>query len=292
MGGLYVKLRHSWEKNWPEFSAAMTGGLPKFIFQQQPVSLGKSVPVFFYHVVSRQKFKADLQFLAKNDYTTLSADDLLDYLRGRRDVPERSVVLSFDDGAQNLYDIAFPLLKQYACKAVAFIAPKFHLHEREKNGTGRDLMMPLTWEQMQEMQTSVDFDFQSHTYEHRFVPRWPEFVPVAGADESFIHRELGKGLPLKEDLLLSRQIIEEKLNKSVRHLAFPMFRGSAQAIDTGRQVGYEAFWWGYRFARSGNKPGGSPLYIVRLDAHYLQRLPGQNRIRLADVFLNRYIKNG
>jgi hypothetical protein len=118
--------RNIWQKNWPEVHAAVTGGLPQFVFQSHPQPLGSSVPVFCYHVVSLKRFQADLDFLAQNGYVTIDADTLLDHLTGRQQAPEGAVVLTFDDGPRNHYEVVLPLLKRYGMKGVAFIAPRFH----------------------------------------------------------------------------------------------------------------------------------------------------------------------
>ena len=115
-----------WEKNWPELHAALTGGLPGFIFSNRPAGLDSGVPVFCYHLVEAAAFEEDLLFLKHNGYVTIHADALLDHLLRRKPAPARSVVLTFDDGAQNLYETVFPLLKRYDVQAVAFIAPGLH----------------------------------------------------------------------------------------------------------------------------------------------------------------------
>jgi len=63
-------VRTIWEKNWPEVRAAVAGGLPTFIFSRRPPDLGLNVPVFCYHVVNADSFKADLDFLSRNGYVT------------------------------------------------------------------------------------------------------------------------------------------------------------------------------------------------------------------------------
>ena len=127
--------------------------------------------------------ETDLAFLSRNGYVTIDADALLDHLEGRRRAPERAVVLTVDDGARNLYDVAFPLLQSFGMKAVAFIATRFHREDSEDVSdeyTG-DLPEPLSWSQIREMHASGVIDFQSHTHAHRYIPRWPEPVVLTGS---------------------------------------------------------------------------------------------------------------
>jgi peptidoglycan/xylan/chitin deacetylase (PgdA/CDA1 family) len=279
-----------WQKNWPEVYAAATGGLPRFVFQSRPQPLGPSVPVFCYHVVDPPKFEADLDFLSRNGYVTIDADTLLDHLMGRRQAPEGAVVLTFDDGPRNHYEVVFPLLKSYGMKGVAFIVPRFH--EEASQGlpyhSGHLPRRPLNWLQIREMHDSGAMDFQSHTYEHRYLPRWPEPLNLEGSDPEVVGSLRGPVLAIREDFRLSKEILEQKLNKAVCHLAFPMFNGTAEALRIGQECGYEAFWWGVIPHFPGNRPGQSPSHIVRLKPEFLRRLPGEGRLSLSRVLGERY----
>lgn len=290
MSTVGAALQHMWEKNWPELHAAATGGLPRFIIARRPREFDSGIPVFCYHVVNAEAFEADLEFLARNGYITITADALLDHLEQRRPVPSSAVVLTIDDGARNLYEVAFPLLQGYGMKAVAFIATQFHQEEVDDSSHTRQnhLLYPLSWSQIRSMHTSGSIDFQSHTHGSRYVPRWPEAAGLEGSASEVVHALRGPALTVAEDFRLAKEILECKLNKTVRHLAFPRFDGTAEAVRIGRACGYEAFWWGVLPHRPSNRPGQSPLYVTRIDGRYLRRLPGVGRVPLSRVLRTRY----
>jgi peptidoglycan/xylan/chitin deacetylase (PgdA/CDA1 family) len=279
-----------WEKNWPEVHAAATGGLPQFIFAHRPRHLGLNVPVFFYHVVNAEAFKTDLDFLQRNGYVTIDADALLDHVEGRRQAPERAVVLTIDDGARNLYEVAFPLLQRYGMRAVAFVAARFHGEDSHdfSDDSGGHFPRPLSWSQIRSMHASGVIDFQSHTYEHRHVPRWPEPADLEGSAPEVVRSLRGPALTFAEDFRLAKETLERHLNKAIRHLAFPKFNGTREALHIGQECGYKAFWWGVLPRRATNSPGDSPLYVVRVDGRYLRRLPGDRREPLSRIVLKRY----
>ena len=285
MNSIFVGMRNIWEKNGPEAHAALAGGFPSFVTSKNPGELNSSIPVFCYHIVDELSFAEDLEFLVRNDYKTIDADTMLRHLQGKEKAAEKSLVITFDDGAQNLYRVAYPLLKKYNKKAIVFIAPRFHkaAGNRENN-----LLTPLTWEQIREMHGAGVFDFQSHTMEHRYIPRWPEFVELAGADPRVVSDLLEQPLSMEEDFRMSRDIIERKLDKKVLHLAFPKFFGNDKALNIGRKTGYEGFWWGVLPGRPGNEFGQSPDRIVRLEGQFIRRLPGEGRVSLASILTKRY----
>jgi peptidoglycan/xylan/chitin deacetylase (PgdA/CDA1 family) len=291
-----MSLQRIWEKNWPEVHAAITGGLPKFVFASAPGELGDRVPVFFYHLVDDAAFEEDLAFLARNGYRTIGADRLLDHIEMRQAAPERAVVLTFDDGPKNLYDVAYPALKRHGMEAVAFICPGFHGEPSEEDANGKDgrAVYPCDWGQIGEMHNEGVIDFQSHTYMHRYLPRWPEDSPLIGvSDMSAITGALSSEPPssIEDDFRLAKSIIEKRLDKRVNHLAFPRFNGTDEALEAAERCGYRACWWGTLPGQPDNRSKSSPWHVVRLSGEFLRRLPGDERVPLADILAARHKQN-
>ncbi len=296
-------IANTWWKNWPEVHCGLTGGLPGFLLAKNPKPYDPGVPVFCYHVVSRDIFRGDMVFLKRNGYTTITADQLLDHLEGRVAAPVKSVVLTFDDGHTNLYDTVFPLLREFNCRAVAFVVPSLH---REKNAAGDDPATGLcTWPQLQEMHDSGLVDFQPHTHSHRYVPDWPRAVPLAGVDPVLIDRRRPGPASLTQDLRRSKEMLESQLNKTTQHMAFPQYNGTDQAIQAARDIGYRGFWWGVLPHRPLNRPAtadsprlpgpastpDSPAnHIVRVSGEFVRRLPGQGRVAMRNLLRFRYGK--
>jgi peptidoglycan/xylan/chitin deacetylase (PgdA/CDA1 family) len=277
---------NTWRKNWPEVRCGLSGGLPGFIFSKEPKDFDPAVPVFCYHVVDGHTFRADLSFLKHNGYTTLTADELLDHLESRKAAPPRSIVLSFDDGQLSLYRVAFPLLKEFNFKAVAFICPGLH-RDRDADDARPDGGL-CDWQQVREMHESGHVDFQPHTDGHRYVPRWPEALPLSGVDPAVADRRRPPAVTQAEDFQQSRDKLEKQLDKTAVHLAFPQYYGTDDAIREARQAGYRGFWWGVLPGRPMNKPGDPADRIVRVSGEFVRRLPGENRLSLGILLKARY----
>jgi hypothetical protein len=143
------------------------------------------------------------------------------------------------------------------------------------------------------MHQSGVIDFQSHTYEHRYIPpRWPEPVDLEGWDPEVVRSLIGLARPIVYDLRLAKETLEQHLNKTVRHVAFPRFYGTKEAVRVGSQIGYEGFWWGTMPHRAGNRRGQSPSGKVRFHGAFLRRLPGEGRESLRTVLRRRYQRSG
>lgn len=130
---------------------------------EYPVFIRRSVapvtiPVFSYHTVLADEFEAQLRYLRDNAYRTLDADAYFKYLQEDLASCKNAVVLTFDDGTRDFYEVAFPLLQKYQMQAVVFLIPDW------MGAAGM-----LTWEQIREMHQSGLVDFQSHTFSHQRI---------------------------------------------------------------------------------------------------------------------------
>lgn len=82
------------------------------------------VPPFDRVAVSRDHFESHFAWLKQQGYRVVSVQDVLDAADGKRSLPAKAVLLTFDDGYQSFYTKVFPLLKKYNYPAtVASSAP-------------------------------------------------------------------------------------------------------------------------------------------------------------------------
>jgi len=88
-----------------------------------------------------------------------------------------------------------------------------------------------------------------------------------------------------DSLTRSREIIESRLDKSVKHLCYPWGTGSDLSVSMSREAGYISnFWTALDRDRRTNRRGDSPFYISRIKDDYIFRLPGKGRKSLLDIF--------
>ena len=134
---------------------------------------GVRVPILMYHsilkdtarqsryVLSPSVLAADLDALQTGGYTAVTVCDLLAYVREGTPLPEKPVMITFDDGYYNNYIYAYPLLKQRGMKAVvSVIGSQTALFT--DNGEENAYWSHLRLERLREMQDV--FEVQNHSW--------------------------------------------------------------------------------------------------------------------------------
>jgi len=135
----------------------------------------QSIPVLMYHSVSKtpsklsvspENFDIQLKILAKSGYQSLSLAQFEAYYNQRK-IPPKSVLITFDDGLEDNYTLAAPLLRKYNFIATFFINGKYigsqasHLFVAEDRY--KKIMSP---EQLKKLSTQ-NFDIANHFYSHQ-----------------------------------------------------------------------------------------------------------------------------
>ena len=93
------------------------------------------VPVLNYHQVEDKdgnpltlwtdQFEAQMAYLAAEGYTTITIDEMMDAYEHGTPLPEKPVIITFDDGYADNYENAYPILKKYGFKATIFLIYDF-----------------------------------------------------------------------------------------------------------------------------------------------------------------------
>ena len=178
------------------------------------------VPVLNYHQIEEKngnpltlwpdQFEAQMAYLADEGYTTITIDEMMDALENGTPLPEKPVIITFDDGYADNYEYAYPILKKYGFKATIFLIYDF-------TNTYPNY---LTWEQINEMKESGLIHFESHTMTHA------NLAELNSADE------------LRHEIADSHDLLSEKLGYDMHYIAYPGGRVNAEIEEITRAAGY------------------------------------------------------
>jgi peptidoglycan/xylan/chitin deacetylase (PgdA/CDA1 family) len=151
-----------------------------------------------------------MAYLKSNGYNIIPLSEAVAYIRDKRHPPDKTVAITIDDGYENNYRYAYPVLKRYKIPATIFVVVDFV----GKKGF-------LSWGELKELSASGLVDVESHTMSHP----WLQYI------------EAGR---LKYELEESKTILENRLGKKVRFICYPMGGYNENVKATARAAGYEA----------------------------------------------------
>lgn len=152
--------------------AAAAAGLALMAGASAAAADSGSMPILMYHdltedasktssmTVTSERFRLDMEYLQSFGYTPLFPSEVEEIVQGKRALPSRAVMITFDDGYLSNYTLASPILKQTGMKAtVALIVD--HIEKADPSNTSRH---SLDWDEVKAMYDSGLFQFGSHTY--------------------------------------------------------------------------------------------------------------------------------
>ena len=162
------------------------------------------------NIVSPRSFDHQLAYLKDHGYQVISLDELVEGQKKGMKFSHKTVVITFDDGYEDNYTNAFPILKKYHFPATIFLIS-------DALGANKDL---LSWEQVKEM-SQFGITFGSHTRHHAYLP------------------ELSKE-QMKDEIEVSKHVIEEHLGVPIDEIAYPCGGFSETVKALAALAGYKA----------------------------------------------------
>ena len=182
------------------------------------------VPILLYHYVEYVKdpgdsirkslniipyiFDQEVKTLKDAGYNFITPKDLADVLDDKNNLPERPVILTFDDGYRDFYTDVFPILKKYQVKAIAYIVPNFL--DKPNNLS--------TW-MLKEISQSGLVEIGAHTMNHIYL----------------------EGLPKKRvetEIIESKKYLEKVLGIPIVSFAYPYGAFDNQSIQIVKDTGF------------------------------------------------------
>lgn len=204
----------------PLFASSISSEIPSNVV---PKTL--NVPILMYHHINTSwdtndpngfgltvtpiQFEKQVSYLASNGYSTINLSDLYKALYQDGVLPEKPIILTFDDGYRDNYDYAYKILAKYGKKGTFFVIS-------DAIGTNSY----LTADQIKEM-SDAGMDIQSHTKTH---------AELAKADIAKLTVELG----------IAKKEIEKLTEKPVYFIAYPFGQYNERTIRVAKSQGYLA----------------------------------------------------
>jgi peptidoglycan/xylan/chitin deacetylase (PgdA/CDA1 family) len=187
------------------------------------------IPVLCYHqftedsesknmmVVTRAEFELQMEYLASNGYQVFALSELGSFLKGKKELPIKSVVITIDDGYKSYFEVAYPILKKYNFPSTMFVYPEFI-------GAGR----ALKWRDVKYLSKTPLVDIQSHSKTHDSLSR----LPRGESDKDYLLR-------LKFEVEGAEKILSRRTEQTINQFAYPYGNSSLEIVELLEQNDYE-----------------------------------------------------
>jgi biofilm PGA synthesis lipoprotein PgaB len=197
------------------------------------------------YAISTRNLIDHFTWLKVHGFTPVSIDDLLAAERGMRPLPDKAVLLTFDDGFASVYTHVYPLLELFDYPAVVSIVTEWIESDIAVEQAGRTLMRNdfLAWEQIAELSASGRVEIASHSHAlHRGIlgnpqgNQQPAGVTAAYADGAYESRA-HYAARIHADLAQSAALIERHTGTRPRVIAWPYGAHNATLDSTAAALG-------------------------------------------------------
>ena len=196
----------------PKDPALYTAKIPVLMFHHITDTVSSDVEI------TPEVFAMQMRALRDNGFTTITLRELVDYVDYGAPLPERPIIITFDDGYLSVYEHAFPVLERYGMRATVFVIGSA-VGTSYYRDTGYPTIPKFCFEQARRMRGVICI--QSHTYDmHQWAPLEPgrarEDILRWDDENEADYIEI-----LREDHRLISAAIYRELGQEVFAVAFP-----------------------------------------------------------------------
>lgn len=195
----------------------------KVIFHSKEIN----VPIIMYHSILKDETKSgsyvvtpitlekDLVYLKENGYSTIFVSDLINYVYNDAVLPEKPVIITFDDGLLNNAVYVVPLLKKYDMKAVFLVVGKYtqtFSDSKDKNTS----YAYLSWSDICDLQKTGRIEIGNHSYDMHSITSTRKGSTINTNEEYTDYRNI-----FIYDVMKLQDDLKKKCNISPEFYAFP-----------------------------------------------------------------------
>lgn len=205
------------------------------------------LPILMYHhivdnadnemTITPELFEEHIKIILENGYNPVSLEDVIEFVEGNSDLPDKPVCITFDDGYLSNYEIAYPILKKYNVKAAIAIVGTT-IGATTYKDTGVEIIPHFDFEEAKEMEESGLVSIISHTYDMHQAEHLESGDRVRisiGMLENESVEEYEDFL--KEDFQKISSLIRENFGKETIAVAYPRGISDEIANNVFRELG-------------------------------------------------------
>lgn len=204
-----------------------------------------AVPILMYHsifdnahageayVISTQLFRQDMLYLKENGYTSIFIADLVNYVYEGTSLPEKPVIITFDDGFLNNLVNALSILKELDMKAVISVIGTNSENHSKTIDTNLSYAH-LTWNDIKTLSDSGNIEIGNHTYDmHKNGERKGCRKKAGESTEQY-------QAALRDDLGKLQEVLKDNADVIPKVIAYPFGFYSKEGLPVLKELGFKA----------------------------------------------------
>lgn len=202
-----------------------------------------NVPIIMYHSILKSKsgdyiihpdvLEKDLIYIKEKGYTTITMTELINYVYENSPLPEKPIIITFDDGHYNNLGYAVPLLEKYNMKAVISIVGKY-TDDFSKTDEANLNYGHLRWKDINELISSGTIEFQNHTYNlHTIGARKGAMKKYNESIENYTNI-------ISTDITKLQEKFKSNTGYTPNTFTYPYGAISKESLDIIKQLGFKA----------------------------------------------------
>jgi peptidoglycan/xylan/chitin deacetylase (PgdA/CDA1 family) len=220
----------------------------------------RKIPILMYHSISEHAttkyrplavppalFAEHMAYLSQHHYVPITVTQFIHFRAGNVPLPERPVILTFDDGFGDFFTGAFPALQKYGFTATLYVATAFvNSTSRWLENEGEGMRPMLTWKQLAQI-SAAGIECGGHTHRHPQL----DTLPLSIA---------------RNEITLCKHLLEQRLSCEVASFAYPYGYHSSAIKQLVREAGYtSACAVKYEMCSATTDPYALPRLMMKAD---------------------------
>lgn len=213
-----------------------------FLSSAQDNEKGIFLPVIMYHsvygdtpaeyIVTPEQLENDLQWLKSNGYSTVTAEEVINYTRYKGNLPEKCVMITLDDGFYNNLSVLVPLLEKYDMTAVVSVVGSYTDNNAAADPHNQRYSY-LTWDDIKELQQSGRIEIGNHTYNMHSLKGERIGCGMADGESEADYRK-----KLNDDISQLQNELTENIGCTPVVFTYPFGKVSRESLPVIRENGF------------------------------------------------------
>lgn len=205
------------------------------------------LPIIMYHHITENEantgkytvhiseFQKDLEYIQNNGYTAVTVSDLVSYVKKEAELPKKPIMITFDDGFESFYKLAYPILKEKEIKSIVSVIGK--VTERYSENEDHNINYSnLTFDEINKLISDNLVEIQNHSYDmHVSASGKRKGISKLSGESSEDYKK-----NLTEDLLTLQKILKIKCGITPECVVYPYGAHSKETLSIIKKMGFKS----------------------------------------------------